>query len=432
MALAGLLGLKPAVETLRELLDAAPFPNQVISNDGTLMITRICEIVFESSPETVIQTVALLATPAAEQSTLQYASLLSSIAAIGALSTLGDRELDTAPERRESEPTLFGYVNRDPLKNMAQLAASAVAISCFTAARMLALGALIVAALERWDGSVVALVPPAGWVAAECGLLAAARMRWGSWHVYRREADSAFARVVQHLTLYVGMATAPFPVWRNVAFLNSHLYWKTLACLGVSNFALAAVAYGVLGGVNALPAEWAWQALGTLTLAAWVAAFALVACAPPKMRKSFYEVKTYKMHIKSRWWDELDEMTLDTNNDGVELYGQEAVRAHLPTWCCRPALPIEELKALYEERWAAWEAAPPDWFIPAFQESIDDDLVPAYVLAARIEARKGDDAESGTLTRVFSRKATSVNTSTLGSQAPPTEAWSQRDIADEV
>ena len=71
MTLAGLLGLKPALETLRDLLDAKPFPKQVVANDLMLMLTRIVELVFESSPETLIQAVALLATPAAEQSTLQ-------------------------------------------------------------------------------------------------------------------------------------------------------------------------------------------------------------------------------------------------------------------------------------------------------------------------------------------------------------------------
>ena len=71
MTLAGLLGLKPALETLRDLLDAKRFPNQVLSNETMLFMTRVTELVFESSPETLIQAVALLATPTAEQSTLQ-------------------------------------------------------------------------------------------------------------------------------------------------------------------------------------------------------------------------------------------------------------------------------------------------------------------------------------------------------------------------
>ena len=70
MTLAGLLGMKPAVETVRDLLGAAPFANQLLPNEMMLFITRVIELVFESSPETLVQTVALLATPAAEQSAL--------------------------------------------------------------------------------------------------------------------------------------------------------------------------------------------------------------------------------------------------------------------------------------------------------------------------------------------------------------------------
>ena len=124
MALAGLLGLKPAVETMRDLLEAAPIAKQFLPNETMLIITRIVELVFESSPETLIQATAFLATDADDQTLLQvcvalvggstpplltaepptnalpllypiqYLSLLSSIAAIGALTTLADRELD--------------------------------------------------------------------------------------------------------------------------------------------------------------------------------------------------------------------------------------------------------------------------------------------------------------------------------------------------
>ena len=51
--------------------------------------------------------------------------------------------------------------------------------------------------------------------------------------------------------------------------------------------------------------------------------------------------------------------------------------------------PLPELKALYEERWAAWEAEPPEWFVLTFQECVYDELVPAHVLEARIQAPPG-------------------------------------------
>ena len=71
MTLAGLLGLKPVAETVRDLIDAPMFPRQLMGNEALLMFTRVVELVFESSPESLIQTVALLATPAEEQTNLQ-------------------------------------------------------------------------------------------------------------------------------------------------------------------------------------------------------------------------------------------------------------------------------------------------------------------------------------------------------------------------
>ena len=112
MTFASLFGLKPAIETVRDLLESVPFAKQFLSNEMLLLFARITELIFESSPETLIQTVALLRTDYADQTFLQYIGLLSSIVAIGLLVTLGDRDFDTVPERRAMEPLIYGYVSR--------------------------------------------------------------------------------------------------------------------------------------------------------------------------------------------------------------------------------------------------------------------------------------------------------------------------------
>ena len=71
MTLVGLLGLKPVAETVRDLLEMPPIPGQAMPNANTLWFTRIVELVFEASPESLIQTVALLATPAEQQTDIQ-------------------------------------------------------------------------------------------------------------------------------------------------------------------------------------------------------------------------------------------------------------------------------------------------------------------------------------------------------------------------
>ena len=75
-----------------------------------------------------------------------------------------------------------GYVSRDPIKNMLQLVAGVIAIASYAAARMLALGVLIVASLEHWAWSPLGLLPPLAWVLTEFGLFSTARWRNGNYH----------------------------------------------------------------------------------------------------------------------------------------------------------------------------------------------------------------------------------------------------------
>ena len=103
MALAGLLGLKPAVETMRDLLDAAPIANQFVSNEIVLIFTRVVELVFESSPETLIQATAFLATPADDQSMLQVC-----VALVGSLTP----PLLTAEPPTNALPLLYPSTSR--------------------------------------------------------------------------------------------------------------------------------------------------------------------------------------------------------------------------------------------------------------------------------------------------------------------------------
>ena len=422
MTLASLFGMKPAVETVRDLLDSAPFPKQKLPNATVLSMTKMVELVFEASPETLIQSVALLGTPLADQSTLQYASLVSSIAAVGALTTLADREADTNAGQRESEPAIIGYVSREPVANTAQLVGSTIGISCYTAARMLSLGVLITTALERWSWSSVAFVLPLSWAAAECGVLAVARVRAGNWRFWRRYLDEGVVlHLMLHLVVYVAMTTTPFPLLKMPVSLGGS-YFSTLACVVASNVAMVAVAYGVFGGVEALPAPWAWAMLGGLALTAMAGGAVVVVAAPAKMRKTFFEGSNWKEHVASWWWDGALSRKLKIDGNQVEVYGHEAVRATLPVWCARHTLPIEKLKDLYAARWAAWEADPPHWFTPAFQELIYDDLVPKFVLDARIAQREIEKAESSEMrSSVFGSQLALPRDKSRTAERPPGE-----------
>ena len=82
----------------------------------------------------------------------------------------------TVPDHPSHHHPPPGYVSRDPLKNMLQLAASTTALASHAGARMLALGVLIVASLEHFNWSLTGLLPPLAWVLMEFSLLSAARV----------------------------------------------------------------------------------------------------------------------------------------------------------------------------------------------------------------------------------------------------------------
>ena len=51
MVIAGLLGLKPVIDSYREATDAPPYPNQGMTNVAVLMCTRIIEAITEAAPQ---------------------------------------------------------------------------------------------------------------------------------------------------------------------------------------------------------------------------------------------------------------------------------------------------------------------------------------------------------------------------------------------
>ena len=79
--LAGLLGIKPIVETWR-VISGSPKPeHQRFPNEMLLSVSRLIEIVFESLPQSILQAYILIhsTTP----TTLQLVSLVGSCAATG-------------------------------------------------------------------------------------------------------------------------------------------------------------------------------------------------------------------------------------------------------------------------------------------------------------------------------------------------------------
>ena len=144
----GLVGLKPAIEGWRDAVGSKPFKNQKVNNEFMLLVTRITEITFEAIPQSIIQTIVLLLTPASERSTLQYISLFSSFVTTAITVASADKEVDTSNFRRKDEPRLFGYIAGKKLATK-QLYASVTFFASYAVAKTFSFAILFICAPSK-------------------------------------------------------------------------------------------------------------------------------------------------------------------------------------------------------------------------------------------------------------------------------------------
>ena len=69
------------------------------------------------------------------------------------------------------------------------------------------------------------------------------------------------------------------------------------------------------------------MALSGMTLVTLVCSGVFMRCVPLKLQPSFYERKTWKVHLATDWWVS----TVSENHEGHELRGSEAVRGEWQT-----------------------------------------------------------------------------------------------------
>ena len=109
---AGLLGMKPIIDTVRDLNSSPPPKEQKLPNDVMLFFTRMIEVVTESIPQSFLQMVFFLTTYNKETNTaafIQIASLAFSIFATGSMIVMADRDFDISPVQRSNMQNLCGY-----------------------------------------------------------------------------------------------------------------------------------------------------------------------------------------------------------------------------------------------------------------------------------------------------------------------------------
>lgn len=314
----------------------------------------------ETIPQALVQVIALLTTDRVERTSIQYVSLAISLVTAGSTVAFADRALDLNAAARRGDPLLYGYVPSIENGRFLQLLAMIMFFSTYVGSKMFALAVL----LTRGGIAFVAV-----WLVAEFAVLLGLRVGIGNWRTYRKGADGVGFSAFLHLMLHISLVFAPFPIFRNPAFLTSRVYSGSLLYVLLANFMQVGIAFRRGYDEGSVDEErTAWGVLSALTAVCVVSGGAAYRYVPPSLKKTFYEHLTLKEHVASFWWNEGVEL-VEFTKKGV-YNNLEAVRAYIPTVFPECYIPKERCKAFYVENWARWEQEQPDWFDEDFKATV--------------------------------------------------------------
>ena len=362
VALLGLVGMKPAIESFRDATQAKPFPNQVQENEMILFFSRMTEVILEAIPQAVVQTLVLLLYP--EQRTfLQYFSLFTSFLTTGFVVAAAGKEIDTSKYRRKNEPLLFGYVPK--IGSHRQMLASVSFFTLYKAAKVFSLCLFIASSSFRYVSSLLTL--------EYLGILAW-RMACGNWRIYKRGLDGTGLSLFVHFCWYLCLLAAPFPLARMPTFFTPRVYLGSLVYMLGVNFGILVFSYRVFDGIDFLTETDAWLGLSFLTLLCLTSGFIAFRYVPDSHKPTFYKHWTFKEHAANNCWngcvyarDHHHRITTD----------QDYICARIPTRWSPHYTPEEKIVEFYKQHWSDWCRDPPDWFDKEFKALIPEDLLKA-------------------------------------------------------
>jgi hypothetical protein len=298
-------------------------------------------------------------TDKADRTPIQFVSLAISLLTAGSAIAFTDRTLDKDKSRRKVDPHLFGYVPSFEDGQYRQLLAMAMFFSAYMGAKMFSLSILV-----SKGGITVGGV----WLLAELVVLLGVRVGMGNWRMYRRGADGAGFGVLVHITLYIALLSAPFPLLRNPTFLTSRVYSCGILYMLLVNFVQVGVAYRYFDE-GTVDERTVWNVLSAMTAVCVVAGSVTYQHVPRSHKKTFYEHLTLKRHVETFWWNEA--IYEDSKGRELDIDGGRAV---LPVWLSSHYLPKEQCKAFYAENWARWELEQPEWFDDEFKLAVPREL----------------------------------------------------------
>ena len=360
VGLLGLVGMKPILEAWRDAIDAKPFPSQKTGNDSMLMFSRMTEVVFESIPQSLVQTTALLVYPD-QRSYLQFISLFASFLTTGFMVVTADREQDTDSKSRRNESALVGYAL---INSTTQIVSSIVCFTCYKTAKMFSLALLIASSLSAKYCVGLLLI--------EHCALSLVRLGLKNLRIWVRDADGLLFTNLVNFGWYICLLAAPFPTCRWPHFLTPRIYSAGMLYMCTINFALVYVSYRAFDARNVLPESQAWVGLSAVTFLCvifGVIAFNLI---PQSHRHTFYKHLTLRDHINLINWHEKAQ---EFDHKMREVTDQDGIRALMPLWISLYYLPTEKLIELYRDNWKKWSADPPYWFDDEFKSLLPRELL---------------------------------------------------------
>ena len=206
--LAACVDAKHMVETWRVVTGAPKPPGQLFSNETTLTIIRLAEVLFEMVPQSILQAFIIMRTQ--HPTTLQWISLTGSCFASGFILANASIEMDQSFHYRRTEPTCHGmYPHGSMLRSAAMFAGETMFVCGFQACRVAAIASLLATpVLHGW-------APRVGWLALEFALYNALKWADRTWYFWVRNRDSVLASTVVNFFQWIMLSHAPFTWWRH-------------------------------------------------------------------------------------------------------------------------------------------------------------------------------------------------------------------------
>ena len=360
------IGMKTFIEAFRYEIDILPFYKQLISNDYVLWAARTIDILSRTLPQIMIQMYAFFIIENEQRGAIHYVSIILSLISCGSSIAYTDRIVDMDEYRRESDPTMFGYVPPVLCESNKQYAALSIFYTCYLISKAYTFTILAL--------SSPSVMYPLMFMLTECAIMFAIRFYYNNWRFYRKDADGVIFSIAVHCFIYMCMFAAPFPTIRNPSLLMPRIYACYVIYMLLVNFPILVWSYYTFDAYTHCEISFLYSLLVLCgsTLFSFIFGALSFYYVPIDIKPSFYKCQTMHQYISDWWWDNVK---VDYIENGVYINDLNNMRANLPNWCSLCYLPLDKLKKLYAEKSDIWENNDMQWYADVVDRMSEDEEV---------------------------------------------------------